>query len=159
MIAGNVKLAEFLKGYVQGRSNGSVGLFFPYSTGGQIMELSSFLDYKGLPADQQGRASLLFKSPLWFPQNRCVYYYENKCLHAEAPDDGDLIVELSKNVPSGEVSENRRELLLFSYQPFLVSQESLPFFKNVMTNGDRLTDRWLQVRVYRYSAPDYPGKR
>ena len=73
MIAGNVKLAEFLKGYVQGRSNGSVGLFFPYSSGGQIMELSSFLDYKGLPADQQGRASLLFKSPLSFPQNRCVY--------------------------------------------------------------------------------------
>lgn len=165
IIAGDVKLAEFLKGYVQGRSNGSVGLFFPYSSGGQLMELSSFLDYKGLaqfnsgPADQQGRASLLFKSPLSFPQNRCVDFRENICLHAGVPDDGDLIVELARNVPSDRVSENRRELLLFSYQPFLVSQESLPFFKNVMTISDKLTNRWLEVRVYRYSAPDYPGKR
>ena len=83
------------------------------------MELSSFLDYKGLaqfnsgPVDQQGRASLLFKSPLSFPQSRCVDYRENICLHAGAPDDGDLIVELARNVPSGRVSENRPELLLF----------------------------------------------
>jgi hypothetical protein len=150
-IAGNVKLVEFLKGYRHEVSNASIGLFFPYSNGYQIMELSSFLDYKS-PAPFN-RASLPFKSPLSFPQNRCVEYRENMCLHAKVPDDGDLVVELSDGVPSGKMSANSREALLFSYQPFLVSERSLFFFKNI-THYDHLPNHWLHVHVYRYSASE-----
>jgi hypothetical protein len=161
VIASNVQLAEFLKGYIQGRSNGSVGIFFPYSNGYHLMELSAFLDYKGLPLvddaphGQGDRASLVVESPLSFPQNRCIDYKRYTCLHAEAPHGGDLIVELQEDdLPDGEVA-NGREQLLFSYEPFLVSQKSLPFFEELKTitypNRKHLPNRWLQVRVYKRS--------
>jgi hypothetical protein len=157
VIAGNVQLVEFLKGYIQEKSNGSIGLFFPYSDDYDLMELSAFFHYKGLPLGndaphgQGDRASLVVESPLLFQQNRCY-----TCLHTEAPHNGDLIVELaSDNVPEGEVARNGCEELLFSYEPFLVSQKSVPLFNYFLKSptSNHTPDRFLQVRVYKCSAP------
>lgn len=168
VIAGNVELAEFLKGYIQGRSNGSVGLFFPYSDGYRLMELSSFLEYKGLPManeapDGQGNgASLVMKSPLSFPENRCVGFKPESCVHAQVPHSGDLVVELPEDhMPHSQVARNDLEQVLFSYEPFLVSQRSFPFFDHLISFLDRkhLPKRWLQVHVYKSGAPVQTGQK
>lgn len=163
MIACRVQLSDFLKEYIQERSGGPVGLFFPHSDVRDLIGLSAFLDYKGLPLINDAsygrgdQVSLLFKSPLSFPQNHCVDYRPYTCYHADAPQSGDLIVESQwDDTPEDEVARNGREQLLFSYEPLFVSQKSLPFFeyfKTITAFRNDLPNRWLQMHVYKYSAP------
>ncbi len=162
VIAGHVQLAQFMKGYIPGRSNGSIGVFFSYSNSYDLMELSAFWRYKGLPLvndaphGQGDGASLVVESPLSFPQNRCFDVDDIKCLHTQAPHSGDLIVELPNDyVPDGEVARNGGEQLLFYYEPFLISQKSLPFFEYFLKSPtrDHTPNRWLQVHIYKCCKP------
>jgi len=159
--AGEIQLANFLSKYVQARNNGEVRIFFPYSGGYDLMELSAFLDYKGLPLYHDARSqqsSIVFESSLSFSQDRCVGYREDRCVHVNAPQKGDLIAELATDdVPEGGFFGNRCSEL-FAYRPFLVSPKTFHFFEALKTvlfvYRTHLPRRWLQLHVYTSCAPN-----
>lgn len=159
-IAGQVELAQFLKRYLEQSNNEPVKIFFPYAAGYDLMELSAFLDYKGLPLpdNAQGqRVQVVFESPLRFPQNRCVDYRGDTCRHADLPGSNELIAELAADaIPDKEAAASDCEEVLFNYKPFVISPKSLPFFDSLQAlafvRRTHLPRRWLQVRIYRPCA-------
>jgi len=97
------QFAEFLKSYLSTAKDRTVELFFPYSDGYNLMELSSYLRYEGFHLDGQRIASephLVIAGRGNFYDSRCVNYREFTCIHADRPDPGALIVIL----PDDDVS-------------------------------------------------------
>jgi hypothetical protein len=153
-ISGKIQLTKFISEYAQKGSDRNIILFFPYSTGYDLMEFSAFLEYKGLklakhdPPKSTDKLILTIKSPDQFPvENRCIDYERSiKCFHAKYLQSGDLIIVLPNDkISTKELIKLKQEsTLLFHYQPRLpLVKKILPLFF-----FDRKPDTWFHIYVY-----------
>ncbi len=153
-INGKTQLTQFIIEYTQKGSERHRILFFPYSTGYDIMEVSAFLEYKGLklakhdPPKSTDKLILTVKSPEEFPvKNRCIDYERSlKCFQAKYPQSGDLIIVLANDkISTKELIKLKQEsTLLFHYQPRLsFVKKILPLFF-----FDSKPDTWFHIYVF-----------
>lgn len=153
-INGKTQLTKFISEYTKKGNGRHRILFFPYSTGYDIMEISAFLEYKGLklakhdPPKSTDKLILTVKSPEQFPvENRCIDYERSlKCFQAKYPQSGDLIIVLPNDrLSTKELIKLKQEsTLLFHYQP------RPPFVKKILPLFffDSRPDTWFHIYVF-----------
>lgn len=114
VIATNVALAGFLKARVLATKASVIEVYFPYTEGYRLMELSAYLHYKGLRLAGHGSGgpetgpALVIAGGQDFSGAECVGYASYACIHAEGAKHGDLIVVLADDaVPLGAVDAIR----------------------------------------------------
>jgi len=161
-ILGKERLASFFQQYLRGSSGKQTRVYFPYASGYRLMELSAFLDYKGLPlapndsSALDARTGLVFEGPGRFPDDRCIGYRMNLCVHRDAPSPNDLVVLLPDDaVPAGvpNTLAKSERLLLFS-APVGAPRKLLPIFSALravspMFVDQVLSDAWLDLYVFK----------
>ncbi len=156
-VAGDVRLASFLIDYAGANHAAELPLFFPQAGGFQLMELSSFLQYKGLRAAGTtsaavGRAGFVVKTSHRYPDARCHPSQELRCEYAAAPRSGDLVVLLpGHTVAPAELEAlraNARELLHFR-PPLAGLERALSAF----VSAERLAELAPDVYVFEVGAP------
>jgi hypothetical protein len=102
------RLVDFLKSYKGSGDEAEIKLYFPFSTGYQLMELSSYLNYRGIPIlgpnSPASRASARFaiSGRGNFPGSRCVPYREYPCFHSDEAKPGSLIIVSPEDHPGQE---------------------------------------------------------
>jgi hypothetical protein len=161
MIASKSNFAEFLKEYLQTVKSERVELYFPYSDGYHLMELSSYLRYKGFllegqPITRDERIPhLIITSRGQFDDSRCVGYRDYACVHAERPSPGTLIVILpDDNVSMGDVRRMSTDSdLVFSTTGCAECRKMDVWFKSLHAISAEfsvkpLPEHWLQLDVY-----------
>jgi hypothetical protein len=162
LIASERQLAEFLQEYRKTARSRSVELFFPYTDGYRLMELSAYLKYKGLPlegqktpTDYDAGASFAVEGPAKFVDSRCVGYKDYLCVHAENAGKGALIVVLPDDgVSMREVANTAGDsVLVFSVDACSVCGKMGSWFKvlHVISPrfaGTQLPEHWLQLHVF-----------
>jgi hypothetical protein len=129
-VAGNVRLAGFLREYARARDTHQLRLFFPQAGGFQLMELSSFLQYKGLHSGgtthDSASAGFTIVSPHRYPDGRCHPSQEFHCEYSAVAGAGDLVILLpGHSVGPDELAALRasgRELLHFSPRPGMLER-------------------------------------
>lgn len=153
-INGKTQLTKFISEYTKKGNGRHRILFFPYSTGYDIMEISAFLEYKGLklakhdPPKSTDKLILTVKSPEQFPvENRCIDYERSlKCFQAKYPQSGDLIIVLPNDRLSTKklIKLKQESTLLFHYQP------RPPFVKKILPLFffDSRPDTWFHIYVF-----------
>jgi hypothetical protein len=122
IIASKIEFAQFLMNYKPLASDGAIRLFFPYSTGNRLMEMSAYLDYKGFhliggsEAGGNGMPLVVVEGREQFLNNLCVDYRTYGCFHAELPQDGALTVFMvDDDVATQDVENTSKDLVpLFS---------------------------------------------
>jgi hypothetical protein len=164
-VEGNVRLASFLKDYSRSHGRTQLQLYFPQVGGFELMELSSFLRYKGLPAagDSIGESpaspGFIMKTAHRYPDDRCYPTQVFRCTYARAPAPGDLLVFLSgRELPAEQVGALKVSAVeVFHYRP-----ESSPIERalNALVPADRKADRAPDVRVFEYGGDSrgHPGE-
>ena len=125
LILASRQLADFLGNYLQGATGQTVRLYFPYATGHQLLTLSAYFKYRGLPLAQVSSANpkkgpeLLVESPAEFTSNRCTEYGVYTCLHADRANPGALVIVMPDDHVTmsdvGNVATNAA--LLFRLRP------------------------------------------
>jgi hypothetical protein len=158
----NSHFAEYLQGYLQTTNERTIELYFPYTDGYRIMELSAFLRHKGFHVARLNdtvAASgplLIAKGPQPFEGNRCIGYKDYICIHSQKAGSGALILVLPDDDVSGgqvrELAGNSQLLFHESGLPRLVGPGSRlramhcisPWFRE-----SRLPDHWLQIHVFK----------
>ena len=108
------QLADFLKNY-EGRGDKSeTKLYFPFSEGYQLMELSSYLNYRKIPilganspaSHMNNRFAISGGGN--FSRSRCVSYRVYACFHSDEAEPGSLIIVSPQDHPSEkEINEIR----------------------------------------------------
>jgi hypothetical protein len=154
-IAGHVQFASFLRDFIKTKATTPVTIFFPYADGYYLMELSAFLDYKGISL-----SDIRLQSPLQFPQGLCVGYRPDRCEHKSDPGGADLIVTLPQDEPVEDLNAGHANRVALAYKPPLVTAATMAFFKHFnLANGYResLSMGWLQLIVYANEFPRYPS--
>lgn len=152
LIEGKVQLAGFLEEYAKNGNDHEIKLFFPNVNGYYLMELSGFLEYKGLQL-AKNELPVASAEPIFriegsreFRNNLCINYRKQaKCYHADGAESGHLIVV----IPEDNISEDRfngiknESILLYHY-------------KGIFSNSNRL-ERFLRrigtTSFHTYYAP------
>ncbi|HSQ28401.1 MAG TPA: hypothetical protein VLN49_01040 [Gemmatimonadaceae bacterium] len=161
-VEGNVRLASFLKDYSQSHGRARLELYFPQVGGFELMELSSFLRYKGLRAagDSIGGSpaspGFIMKTAHRYPADRCYPTQVFRCTYARAPVPGDLLVFLSgREVPAEQLGELKVSAVeVFHYRPDAARIERA---LDALVPADRKPDRTPDVRVFEYSGDPRGG--
>jgi hypothetical protein len=156
------QLVEFLRSYRPGVGSATVELFFPYTHGKHLMELSSYLRYKGLWIAGQRAPSpvvgprLVFEGRDTFANNRCIGYRDYACIHMNSAPDAALVIVLPDDAASAHDVETiaKDSTLLFSIKGcafctreafwFRLLHSISPLFWN-----SQLPEHWLQLHVFR----------
>jgi len=157
LVAANVRLAEFLTGYSRAHGARELPLFFAQPGGFQLMELSSFLQYKGLRAEattgDSASAGFAVLSAHRYPDARCHPSQAFRCEYASAPRAGDLVILLPGHAVSpAELASLRahgRELMHFTPQPAILERALAALVPN-----DRLADLTFTEYVFEYGPPN-----
>jgi hypothetical protein len=145
-IAGNVQFASFLSDFIKTKATPPITIFFPHADGYRLMELSEFLEYKGISL-----SDIRVQSPLQFSQGFCVGYRPDRCEHTDDPGEADLIVKLPQDEPVENLNAGRKDRVVFAYKPPLVTAATMPFFHLLnLVSGLRgpIPKGWLQLVVY-----------
>jgi hypothetical protein len=140
-----------------------LALFFPHARGYHIMGFGAFLSHLGLEIEGArstrgaGAPSVVLGSPREFPRGLCdEHRYQIPCVQQGGPPPGALVVHLPDDAPEPGTVEGSVETsrVVFTYRPFLVSVEAVPFFDRL--RGVSLTFRtsplpptWLTARILR----------
>ena len=146
----NHDLADFLKTYRPRATASATELFFPYADGYRLMELSSYLHYRGLSLsgtkDPSGGAGtpFLFEGTEKFPNELCVAYKQYRCVPVlRGTEDGLIVILPDDKVPAKDLAELRQgSTELFSREPWPVNSQK---------------EMWL--RALHALAWDYWGRR
>jgi hypothetical protein len=165
VIATKSQMANFLKAQLPTAAGQSVTLFFPYADGYRLMEIASYLKYKGFNVEEQQNgassrgAVIRMESPLNLKENLCVDYKEYVCSHEQQPEPGAFIVVLPDDDVSGREIRNAsnnvvpilttngcafcdKKIHWFQFtHPVLVSDPEGP-----------LPDRWLKLEIFKKPA-------
>ncbi len=161
------QLADFLTGYLPGLKTDTVEIFFPYSNGYDLMEMSSYLKYKGFrlagqsALDSQAEPRLVIEGREEFPDNHCVVYRDYVCIHAESAKTGALIIIL----PEDSVSNRDVQLIAGDSTPLLSLNEPELGFRNGSRFGilhaivpkfsaSPLPEHWLCLDVFKKVTDD-----
>jgi hypothetical protein len=161
-VEGNVRLASFLEDYSRSRGRTQLQLYFPQVGGFELMELSSFLRYKGLRAagDSIGGSpaspGFVMKTAHRYPDDRCYPTQVFRCTYARAPVPGDLLVFLSgREVPAEQLAELQASAVeVFHYRPDSAWVERA---LDALVPAERKPDRPPDVRVFAYGGDPRDG--
>lgn len=158
------QLADFLNGYLQKTGDRPVELFFPFASGYHLMELSSYLKYKGFQlvgqstSTSEARPRLLMEGREEFANNLCVEYREYVCMHVDTPGAGALIIVLPDDIASmGDVEKiGKDSTLLLSLKPPGICTKK--WFRSLHTispdfSVDQLPEHWLELDVFKNTVP------
>jgi hypothetical protein len=154
------QFADFLRDYDQ--DTRPLELFFPYANGYHLMELSSYLRYRGFQLVGQSVTNagtghqMLIESRRKFPHDRCVFYQDYTCTQADSPRDGALIVVLPDDNVSMDDVENAGQgaALVFSIKAHGFCTKRGSWFRLLnaispeFSNG-LLPEHWLQLHVFK----------
>jgi hypothetical protein len=154
-IAGHAQFASFLGDFIKTKATTPITIFFPYADGYRLMELSAFLDYKGISL-----SDIRLQSPLQFPQGLCIGYRPDRCEHKDDSSGADLIVKLPQDELVEDLNAAHATRVAFAYKPPLVTAATMPFFEDFnLANGYRepLSKEWLQLIVYANEPSPYPS--
>lgn len=157
------EFAEFLKSYLATTNGNTVELFFPYASGYHLMELSSYLKYRGFRLAGQdtpvGGQSIVIEGREQFDGDRCVVYKDYACVHQENARPGALVIVLpDDNVSMGEVESigaNSVQLLSLNACAVCTREGSmLRSLHAISAEFSRrpLPEHWLQLHVFRGPA-------
>lgn len=164
LITTKSEFAIFLKSYLPTANSNAVELYFPYSNGFHLMELSSYLRYKGFQLDDQSSnvpgagPRLVIAGRERFANDRCVDYREDVCLHQESPRAGALIVVLPDDIASmDEVKKIGKDstLLLYLNPPRICAKKWFRSLHAISAefSVDQLPEHWLQLDVFKNDLP------
>jgi len=161
IIAAKSQFADFLKKYLESAQGDSLELFFPNSTGYNLMDLASYLTYRGFRLEGQSTPSsgdgpkLIFTGGATFEDNKCVGYREYSCFHAERASPGALVVVLPDDpIPADELrSLGQSSTQLLAVECTMCSARRR-WFEALHTISAEysltgLPDHWLQLHVFR----------
>jgi len=162
VIALRSEFAQFLMNHKQVTSDSTIRLFFPYTSGKRLMEMSAYLNYKGFHmigrSDTGGNAKplVLIEGGEQFRNNQCVDYRTYGCFHADRPQNGALIVVLpDDDVSMRDVENMSKDLIpLFSAEGSkLCTREGswLRYFHAVSPGfaSRPLPDHWMHLDVFK----------
>ena len=154
------EFADFLESYLPTVNSNTVELFFPYASGYHLMELSTYLRYRGFHlAGQSVSASesgprLVLEGREKFPDNRCVEYRDYACIHEQSAGAGALIVVFPDDIASmNDVEDIGKDstLLLSVKAPGICARK---WFRSLHTispefSVSQLPEHWLQLDVFK----------
>ena len=165
IIATKEDLAEFLASYLPSSKSKVVDLYFPYATNYHMMDLASFLRYKGFrlvgqkDAAQSSSPVIAIEAPGHFENNLCVDYRDYACIHADHAKPGDLIVILPDDRVSAQdvrqLKENADDLFSTRVDRPLTRPGSWFRSLHAITTTSpqtKLPDHWLKIDVLREHA-------
>ena len=161
-IALKSRFADFLQVYLPTVDGKTVELFFPYTNGYRLMELSAYLRYRGFQLSGQRdtpsepEPSLLVEGREHFDGSRCVGYRDYSCTHRESPGAGALIVVLPDDDASMGSVQNigKDSTLLLSAQASAKWTRPDSWFRllhgiSPMFPHSELPGHWLQLHVFK----------
>ncbi len=161
VIATKSQLADFVKGYRSTANSSTIELYFPYADGYRLMELSSYLRYKGIPLAGQKESrvdagpTVVIKGRSQFQGDRCVGYRDYTCLHAEKAEPGALIVVLPDDDISMEAVRalGNRAIPVLSVRICSFCSGENRWFRHLsgVSAGywDKIPKHWLQLDVFK----------
>ena len=159
MVSTASELADFL---IENSDDRQVRLRFPFGTDADetsyyLMELYSYLDYRGLPvanyaeSDSSSSGVIVLETPHANPQNRCASWHTAGCF--QSVDDGRQRFDVRSPTDwlsgdSTDVGEDSPELLFVSDR-FLVRGLARSVFRYFYSAGhsDPMPDHWPSLRV------------
>jgi hypothetical protein len=160
IIATKSHLADFLNGYLPSVDGDSVELFFPYSSGYHLMDLASYLNYKGFRLEGRGVSSsalgpkLVLKGRETFDDNKCVGYRDYSCFHAENASPGALIVILPDDTVSmkevRDLAQGSTQLLFVDCSVCSAHDQWFNLLHTISAEYSLtpLPGHWLQLHVF-----------
>jgi hypothetical protein len=152
------EIARVVHGHYQNSTGQPRRLFFPFASPYMIMELASYLDYRGVPVEgltaETGGLNVIVVARAVMRDDQCVPYRRLICHAGTTPDPGDLVLVLpDDNVSLADVTPYQAEgELLFSYEP-AIPQWLYPFISTlrIISPGalaqKELRDGWLYASV------------
>jgi hypothetical protein len=108
VVRGTVELAAFLDRFAA-EHPGTVRVYFPDTYGWRLMNFAGYLRYRYPAAYER----IHLRGPHAFPENRCAYWRDYRCEHADASEPGDLIAHLPDDLKRDGGQHGR---LLFEYE-------------------------------------------
>jgi hypothetical protein len=137
-------------------------VFFPYTNGYRLMELSSYLRYKGIPlAGQQANGvepgpSIVIEGREHFENDRCVGYRDYSCLHAESAEPCALIIVLPDDDASMKDVQalGKKSIRLWSVKECSFCSGENRWFRllrgiSAIHARGELPGHWLQLDVFK----------
>ncbi|HEU4786167.1 MAG TPA: hypothetical protein VFS57_02125 [Gemmatimonadaceae bacterium] len=154
-VEGNVRLASFLKDYSRSHGRTRLELYFPQVGGFELMELSAFLQYKGLRSagdsiiGSPGSPGFIVKTAHRYPDDLCYPAQAFRCMHAPAPTRGDLLVFLSgRAIPAAQLEALKASTVeVFHFRPEAGRIERA---LDALAPAERKAERIADVRVFEY---------
>lgn len=162
-IDSKVQIAKFLESYIASSDKADdVNLFFPANSGYEVMEFSSFLNYKGfniLPDSKTNsqKNTLVVNTFEQYPDNLCVPFRPFKCYYNNNPKPNDLIIflpndsmlfspNLSNWIPKEQLTEfENNSVTIFHYQPSFDGLEKILFF---FSTKNLINEEWLNAYIF-----------
>jgi hypothetical protein len=111
VVRGSVELAAFLDRFAA-EHPGTVRVYFPDTLGWRLMNFAGYLHYRYPDAYER----IHLRGPHAFPENRCAYWRDYRCEHADAGEPTDLIAHLPDDLTRDGGPQGR---LLFEYELIL----------------------------------------
>jgi hypothetical protein len=155
-IHGKVEIARVVGEQYRMRTAHPLRLFFPFAAPYSIMEFAAYLSYRGIPvesangADAGPEGAVLAGRAVAKDGPCMVYFTFIRCLAADRPAPGDLVIVLPDDGASrAQASPYRARGELFSYEP----RPSVPGFRHALVADLagylRITipDRWMDGSV------------
>ncbi len=162
-IDSHVKLAAFLKDYSPSQQTDSTNIFLPVTNDFIAMELSSFLDYKGVelfPKNHHFQSESEGSSPFKIllneevgENNQCVSFRPYRCYELHELNPSDLIIFLPDTegkLPELELKQYLKESdIVFNYRPDLSPLEK---FLSLFAYPKNAPDDWMNIYIFRKEA-------
>ena len=162
-VEGNVRLASFLKDYSRSHGRTRLELYFPQVGGFELMELSAFLQYKGLRSASDsvigsaGGPGFIMKTAHRYPDDRCNPAQVFRCVPAPAPAPGDLLVFLSgREIRAAQLEALKASAVeVFHFRP---EPGRIERALGVLVPAERKAERIPDVRVFEYGEDPRAGQ-
>ena len=151
-IHGKVEIARVVGEQYRMRTAHPLKLFFPFAAPYSIMEFAAYLSYRGIPVEgangaDAGPEGAVLAGRAVAKDGPCMDYTTIRCLAADRPAPGDLVIVLPDDgASSAQASPYRARGELFSYEP-------VPGFRHALVADLagylRITipDRWMDGSV------------
>lgn len=158
-VQGVVRFTTFLRAYASSHGRTAVQLYFPNVGGFELMELSSYLQFKGFDAglapspSSASRTAFVMKTAHRYPDDRCLPPEPFRCIYAPAPQPGDLVVYLAGRELSARTldSLNTASYEVFHYRP---RRSRLVRVLSALAARDETADANRDVRVFESREPN-----
>jgi hypothetical protein len=152
-VEGNVRLASFLKDYSRSHDRMRLDLYFPQVGGFELMELSAFLQYKGLRSAGDSivgaptSPGFIMKTAHRYPDDLCHPAEAFRCVPAPAPAPGDLLVFLSgREIPAEQIEALKTSAVeVFHFRP---EPGRIERALDALVPAENKTERISDIRVF-----------